>query len=263
MKPITYKGKHAEICREIATGHKDEALQLIYAFFRSEENTDSYSVSLLTTIRELLDEGDSDELYRIRIRMRGNGDRVLLNLAQFVSAFEMGDFTEIAETLAEKCFSELPRLSRSMQDFADEEGLSSATEMAGMRIREAVRILKMYAETYNMSDEIDRCDDIGLEMSRVFLFTHANIMSEDLMKAAKSAMRNNDELKCIKLCNEIVREYGDVADRIANASEFSREDYETIVGVRYAYEQLHKMLPEHPYGDEIKKIEQIMDETNA
>ena len=263
MKPIIYKGKHAEICRELATGHKEEALQLIYAFFRSEENTDSYSISLLTTVRELLDEGDSDEIYRIRIRMRGNGDRVLLNLAQFVSAFEMGGFTDIAETLAEKCFSELPRLSRSMQEFADEEGLSPATEMAGMRIREAIRILRMYAESYSMEEEIDKCDELGLDMSRVFLFTHANIMSEDLMKAAKLALRKKDELKCTKLCNEIVREYGDVVDAISNASEFSRENYETLVGVRFAFEQLHKMLPDHPYGDEVKKIEQIMDETKV
>ena len=259
MKPITYKGKHAEICREIATGHKEEALQLIYSFFRSEENTDSYSVSLLTTIRELLDDGDSDELYRIRIRMRGNGDRVLLNLAQFVSAFEMGNFSENAETLAEKCFSELPRLSRSMQEFADEEGLSAATEMAGMRIREAVRILRMYAESHDMSDEMDRCDDLGLVMSRVFLFTHANIMSEDLMKAAQLARRNRDDLKCIKLCNEIVREYGSVVDTIAAATEFSRENYETLVGVRYAYEQLNKLLEDHPYADEIRRIAQILD----
>ena len=75
------------------------------------------------------------------------------------------------------------------------------------------------------------------------------------------AVRHKDDLKCIKLCNEIVREYGSVVDRIANASEFNREDYETIVGVRYAYERLNQMLPDHPYGDEIGKIAQMLDGT--
>ncbi len=260
MKSITYKGKHAELCKAIADRRKDEAMELIYAFFRSEENTDSYSVSVLTTIRELVETGDSDELYRARIRMRSNGDRVFINHAQFVHALYMGGFDEAAETLGGKCLSELPKLCRSMQEFADEEGLSQASEMAGRRIREAVRILRMYFEEQKDKKAINTCDEINLDMTRVFLFSQANMMSEDMMKAAKCADRRGDTLKRDRLCREIVREYGNVVETLTTATEFSRENYETLEGVKYAYETLHESEPDHPYEDKLTAISKLLQE---
>ncbi len=258
MKSITCKGKHAELCRAIADGRRDEAMQLIYAFFRSEENTDSYSVSLLTVIRELLEDGDSDEMYRMRVRMRSNGDRVLINLAQFVWAFETGGLEDAAETLAGKCLSELPKLCRSMNDFAQEEGMSAATEMAGRRIREAVRILRMYFESVDNDDAVDTCDEVNLDMTRVFLFTHENMMSEDLMIAAKCADRRGNSLIRDRLCREIMREYGSVIEKIQSSAEFNREWYETLEGVKYACEILDESEPDHPYSTQLKAIEQIL-----
>ena len=151
-----YKGKHAELCRAIASAKRDEALEIIYAFFRSEENTDSYSISLLTIVRELIEDSDSDALYQLRIRMRNQGDRVLINMAQFVMAFEEGEFEDAAETLAGKCVAELPKLARSMQEYADEEGLSPATQMAGLRIREAVRLLMDYFKSHHDTKALEK-----------------------------------------------------------------------------------------------------------
>ncbi|MBQ9242603.1 MAG: hypothetical protein IJ165_05180 [Proteobacteria bacterium] len=236
MKAITCKGKHAEICRAFADGRRDEAMSLIYGFFRSEENTDSYSVQLLTVIRELAEDGDSEEMYRMRIRMRSSGDKVLINLAQFVWAFETGGFHDAAEALADKCIAELPKLHRSMQDFADEEGLSPATEMAGMRIREAVRILRLYYETQSDEGAMDKCDTLTLDLSRVFLFMRENVMSADMMRAARCADRNGDGDTRDKLCRDVVNAYGAILDRPAGA--LSPDDRETLECVRDALETL-------------------------
>ena len=237
MKAITCKGKHAEICRAFADGRRDEAMSLIYSFFRSEENTDSYSVQLLTVVRELAEDGDSEEMYRMRIRMRASGDRVLINLAQFVWAFETGGLNDAAEALAEKCIAELPKLHRSMQDFAEEEGLTPATEMAGMRIREAVRILRLYFEAQDDEDTMDKCDMINLDLSRVFLFMRENVMSADMVRAARCADKNGDTELCDKLCRDVVNAYGN----ILNAAEILKpEDRETLESVRDALEMLAK-----------------------
>ena len=240
MQDMVYKGKHAELCYAIAAGKRDEAMGFIYAFFRSEDNTDSYSIPLLTTVRELMEDQDSDEMYRMRIRMRSNGDRVLINLAQFLTAFEANGQDEIAETLADKCLAELPKLARSMQEYADEEGLSSSTQLAGQRIREAVRLLVLYYERNGSMPEMERAILLKLETSKVFLTSLSNIISEDLMQAAQAADRRGDEAACHKLCREILREYGDTIDRVEADSGFSREDLETLVAVRYAYENLSK-----------------------
>ena len=257
MRAIVYKGKHSELCSAISNRRKDEALELIYAFFRSEDNTDSYSISVLTVVRELLESGDSDELYRMRIRMRSSGDRVLINFAQLVHAFAMGGFDDAAETLAGKCLSDMPKLSRSMQDYSDEEGLSPATEMAGKRIHEAVRILRMYFDSVEDEKAIDKLDDLNLEMSRVFLFTEPGIMSGDMKLAALSAQRQNDLVKRDRLCREIVRDYGDVVERLTGNVDFSREDYEIAEGVKYAYETLHDSEPDHPYEDKVAALSRL------
>lgn len=263
MQAILCKGKHAELCRLIADGRRDDAMRYIYAFFRSEDNTDSYSVSLLTMIRELMEDGDSDELYRMRIRMRSSGDRVLINMAQFVWALETGGMEDAAETLAGKCLSDMPKLARSMQEFADEEGISPASEMAGMRIREAVRILRMYFDSVDMADAVDKLDDVNLDMTRIFLFTKGHMMSEDLMKAAKCAARHGDMTRRNKLCREIVREYGYIVDTLLNAADFVRESYEMLDGVKYAYETLNDVEPDTPYTERISAIHGILNENKA
>ena len=51
LKKVSYKGKHAEICRLISERKCEDALRILYAFFRSEDNTDSYSIELLTIVR--------------------------------------------------------------------------------------------------------------------------------------------------------------------------------------------------------------------
>lgn len=260
MQAILCKGKHAELCRLIADKQREEALRYIYAFFRSEDNTDSYSCALLTIIRELMEDGDSDELYRLRIRMRSSGDRVLINLAQFVWALETGALSDAAETLAMKCLSDMPKLSRSMQEFADEEGISPASEMAGMRIREAIRILRIYFESVEMDDAIDKLDMLNLEMTRVFLFTKDHMMAEDMMKAAKCASRQDKELLRDRLCRDIIRDYSYVVDALVHATDFVREHYETLDGVKYAYETLNAQDPEHPYAAQLAAIEKILNE---
>ena len=260
MKAITCKGKHADLCRAIADGNREDALQLIYAFFRSEDNTDSYSISLLTMVRELLEEGDSDELYRIRIRMRSSGDRVFINMAQFVWAFETGGYDVAAETLAEKCLSEMPKFRRSMQEFLDEEGLSKATEMAGLRIREAARILRLYFSSRKDGESCEKIDEVNLEMTRIFLFTNAVAMSEDLMKAAKCANHKGDTMIRDRYCREIFQSYGDVIERIERATEFSREDYEILPSVRYACETLaaSESASDAPYADMVSRMDHIL-----
>ena len=258
MKAITCKGKHAELCQAIAAGHKEDALQMIYAFFRSEDNTDSYSISLLTMVRELLEEGDSDELYRMRIRMRSSGDRVFINMAQFVWALETGGYRNAAETLAGKCLSEMSKLKRSMQEFLDEEGLSKATEMAGLRIREAARILRLYFSAAKDGEACDKIDEINLEMTRVFLFANKSAMAEDLMKAAKCANRNDNSMIRDRYCRELIQSYADVVDRIERATEFSREDYEILPAVKYACETLADTDDAQPKL--LKRIEQILED---
>jgi len=258
MSKTVFMGKHAELCRAISAGHRDDAMKQIYAFFRSEDNTDSYSISLLTIVRELLEEGDSDEMYRLRIRMRSSGDRVLINLAQFVLAFEEGGEDEISETLAGKCLSELPKLSRSMQEVADEDGVSDSMRLAGRRIREAVRMLAGHFERQGTLDAYDRCLETGLEMTRIFLYDQANFVSEDLMRLARSSERRGNTAKRNKLCREIVREYAGALERLEGGTSFSREDYETLEALSYAYNVLEGVESPEEYHVALSRIQKIL-----
>jgi len=255
-----YKGKHADLCRFIADSSKEEALQLIYSFFRSEENNDSYSIQLLTIVRELLDEGDSDAIYQLRIRMRSSGDRVLINLAQFLTAFDEGEFEDPAETIAGKCLAELPKLARSMQEFADEEGLSPMTHMAGLRIREACKLIMNYYKRERDMDAYDKCVEQNLVMTRIFLFDEPQCMTEDLMMAAKVAERRKDTNKQVRLCRDIAENYGDKLNELKNTNDFSRELLEIATTLKYAFDVLHANLPDAPYAQEIADLEAIFDE---
>ncbi|MBQ1265913.1 MAG: hypothetical protein IIY06_03990 [Proteobacteria bacterium] len=250
-----YKGKHAELCRAIASAKRDEALEIIYAFFRSEENTDSYSISLLTIVRELIEDSDSDALYQLRIRMRNQGDRVLINMAQFVMAFEEGEFEDAAETLAGKCVAELPKLARSMQEYADEEGLSPATQMAGLRIREAVRLLMDYFKSHHDTKALEKCMDANLEMTRAFLFEYAHYMTADMLMIAKAAEKRHDEARQIKMCRELVSGYADKLDVLKKTSQPDHELLECIAALKYAYEKLNTIDPDTPYSEELATIQ--------
>ena len=252
---IEYKGKHAELCRAIASGKREDALEIIYAFFRSEDNTDSYSIPLLTMIREMIEENDSDALYQLRIRMRNQGDRVLINMAQFVMAFETGEFEEAAYTLAGKCVAEFPKLARSMQEYADEEGLSPATHMAGLRIREAVKILMAYFKSRRDLKSYYKCVDANLDLTRAFLFEHADFMTSDMLQIAKAAEHRNDEARQIKMCREIVSGYADKLDELKNTPHPDPTLLTCIEALKYAYEKLNTIDPDSPYTQELALIQ--------
>lgn len=212
MIQVDYRGKHAELCRALEKHNLTDAMQLIYAFFRSEDNTDSYSVPALTAIRELIEDGESDELSRMRIRMRSNGDKMLLTLTQFLWAFYRGGFEDRAEILSEKLARELEKMARSMQEFADEEGVSAATQMAGKRIREAMRILSGYFEATENDEEKFRCAIQNLAMSRVFLFAQDAVMAADMMAAAQAYADRNMPEESRRLCEEIIEGYENASD---------------------------------------------------
>lgn len=85
-------------------------------------------------------------------------------------------------------------------------------------------------------------------------------MAEDLMKAAKCAERRGDLTRRNKLCREIIREYGDVVQTLQQATDFQRESYEMLDGVKYAYETMNTVEIDHPYDDQIKAIHEILNE---
>ena len=260
LKKVSYKGKHAEICRLISEGRSEDALRILYAFFKSEDNTDSYSIELLTIVRELLD-GQSDALDRLRIRMKRSGDKVMINLAQFIHAFAMGGQADAAESLSDKCFSELPRLVKSMHEYADEEGLSAASEMAGLRIREAVRIWELYLTSLSedKSSEIDELVSKNLEMSRIFLSTKNNVLSVDMMRQARRMAKKGNKDEALELCQSIVKDYGKVVDDIEASEDFNRDWYETLDAVSYAYRFLTESGNED-YTGIIRRIDDILSE---
>lgn len=252
---IEYKGKHAELCRSIAAGKRDDALSLIYAFFRSEENNDSYSISLLTMVREMLDDGDSDALYQLRIRMRNQGDRVLLHMAQFVIAFDEGGWEDAAQTIAEKCVSELPKLARSMQEYADEEGLTHTTHMAGLRIREAVKLLVTYFKNQGDNPSCDKCLEACLEMTRTFLFERADLMTADMLAIAQSAERRHDAESQLRMCREIISGYADKLHELKQDSQPDDVLVTCMTALKYAYEKLNAVDPDATYSEAIARIQ--------
>ena len=260
LKKVSYKGKHAEMCRLISEGKSEDALRILYAFFKSEENTDSYSIELLTIVRELL-EGSSEALDRIRIRMKRSGDKVMMNIAQFMHAFAMGGYADAAESLSDKCFSELPRLVKSMHEYAEEEGLSPASEMAGLRIHEAVRIWELYLNSVDedKSAEIDELVSKNLEMSRIFLNAKDNILSVDMMRQAKRLAKSGKKQDALALYTDIVRQYGHVVDDIEGADDFKREWYEMLDAVSVAYRALSE-AGQGDYSEIIRRIDDILSE---
>ncbi len=219
-----YKGKHAELCRALGSGAFDEAFRLIYSFFRSEENTDSYSIQALTVVRELLEDGDSEELGRVRIRMRASGDKMLLTLVQFILALKSGGREDCAEILAEKCFGELSRFAGSMQEYADEEGLSKATEMAGRRIREAMKLLSWYFEDLGETESFRACEVLNLRMTRIFLFEDRGLLAGDMRRAAEAEILGGSDVRGRSLCEEIIEAFGEDSgdEEIHRALAFAR-----------------------------------------
>lgn len=259
MLKIRYLGKHSEICRLISEGKTEEALAQLYGFFRSEENTDSYSVELLTILRELLEDDESESIARLKIRMERSADRVMMNLAQFIHALAAGGLQKQAQILSEKCFGELAMLKRSMERYRDEVGVNASTEMAGQRIREAVRIWRIFVYESGDDDRLNEIDDANLEMVRIFLGQKPNEMSNAMMIAAKCAARRGDTQRQVALCRDIADAYGDVIEKIEHSTEFSRENFETLDGVRYAYEVLDAADGKHSYAGELAAIKHILD----
>ena len=253
-----FKGKHAEICKLISEGKIEHALQRLYAFFRSEDNTDSYSIELLTILRELLEDGDSDALGRMRIRMRSSGDKVMINLAQFMAALHDGGKTAEAELLSERCLSEMPRFVRSIRAYVDEEGMSQTCVMAGMRIHEALRI---WMSILPKTDESRETLIISsLEVTELLLSDKPNLVSLDKVEVAKVAENKGDKEKQLSLCRELVHAYGEIVDRVAASEEFNREDYETVDSLKYAYQVLNDADSNDLYAEKLAKIGQILDE---
>lgn len=254
---VVYKGKHAELCKAIASGRQDDAMRLIYAFFRSEDNTDSYSIPALTVVRELLEDGDSEELSRVRIRMRSNGDKMMLTLVQFVWALFEGRYADAADILSEKVYKELPYMIRSMQAFAEEEGLSQATLMAGLRIRESMRLLASYFEAEDEMAQADQCVMSNLDMTRIFLFMRHDIMSEDMILASHVFERQNKPEAAQRLCEEIVSEYGNLLE-CDDLSALDEPSLMTLSHVGKAMAMLNAREEAKPYSDQLLKLEKLL-----
>ena len=254
---VIYKGKHAELCKAIASGRQDDAMRLIYAFFRSEDNTDSYSIPALTVVRELLEDGDSEELSRVRIRMRGNGDKMMLTLVQFICALSEGHYTDSADILSEKVYRELPYMIRSMQAFAEEEGLSQATLMAGLRIRESMRLLTSYFKAEDEMSQADQCVLSNLEMTRIFLFMRQDIMSEDMVEASHVFERQNKMDAAQRLWDEIISEYGSLLD-CEDLSALDEQALMTLSNVGKAMTLIDARDDAHPYSVQLSKLEKLM-----
>lgn len=250
-----FKGKHAEICNLLAEGKIENALQRLYAFFRSEDNTDSYSIELLTILRELLEDGDSTALGRMRIRMKSSGDKVMINLAQFMMAlYDSGKKAE-AEQISEKCLAEMPRFIRSIKDYVDEEGMSQTCVMAGMRIHEALR---MWQSILPKADERREALILSsFEITHLLLSVKPNLVSLDKVEVAKLAATKGDKEKQLSLCRELVHAYGSIVDRVAASDVFNREDYETVDSLKYAYRVLNESEPNADYAEKLAKIEKV------
>ena len=256
MDTIVCKGKHADLCRTLSEGDREGALEQIYSYFRMQEHSDTYSIQLLTILRELLQDGESEELGRLRIRIRACGDRVLINLAQFVWALETGGRSPEAAVLADKCVADLPRLARSARDLAEEEGVSPVYEMAGRRIREAVRILRDFFASRGDAASCAVCDHECLEVTRTLLGAHAECMAEDMLREAKGLRERGDAAGCEALCAEVVSRYRGVAHE--DDGNFSRERYETLDCLLGCYRILHSIHPEQ-YSAEIAELSALFD----
>lgn len=208
MEYFEYKGKHAELCRALDEHKTNEALTHIYAFFRSEDNTDSYSIPALTAVRELLEDEESAELSRIRIRMRANGDKMLLTLAQFMWAFHRGGYAECAEELADKLYRELEKLTRSIKEYIEEEGTSRSMEIAGVRSREATDLLSKYYLSREDFTKILHCSEKRLEMTRFLMPTNRPLIASSMLETARSYDEVGRREACAEMCREILENYG-------------------------------------------------------
>ena len=260
MEQITFKGRHAEICRTLASGNREGTLNQIYAYFRTGENSDTYSIQILTILRELIDDGESDELGRLRIRIRGCGDRILINLVQFVYALDEGNHHAEAKILADKCLEELPRLCRSMEDFCKEEEITKVYEMAGLRIRESIRLLREYYALYENEEAQEQCVTLSLVMTRLFLFAHDECFSADMLCMALMHKRRGEQTACENMCRELISRYGHVLSEIENSAEFNREKYEIVDCLKTAYCELDIAGPDHSYREELARIERLFSE---
>ena len=207
MKYFEYKGKHAELCHALEAHKTDDALSHIYAFFRSEENTDSYSIPALTAARELLEDGESQELERIRIRMRANGDKMFITLAQFMWAAHLGGYKDFAAAIAEKLDSELERFVRSIKEYVDEEGAPGVLDSSGFRCNEAIRMMTMYYLDQDDFNTILHCSVENLEMTRLLMPNRPNFIASHLLDAARSYRTVGQTEKCMELCKELLDTY--------------------------------------------------------
>ncbi|MFA5625392.1 MAG: hypothetical protein WC966_10130 [Bradymonadales bacterium] len=238
-----FRGKHAELCIAIAEARNDEAFSLIYGFFRSEDNTDSYSIQLLTIVRELLEGEDSDELYKLRIRFRSNGDKVLINMVQFLYAFDWnGSMFNAAEILSEKLEAEIPKLARSMQIYVNEEGIAPMAQLQGLRIREAIRLFGKYFADHDDEDRAFEVYTQNLDVSRILLFNHPNTISDDLLVLAKESAKRGLALEEQQYLREIVENYDENID-IARSQkpDIEKELLEVVQNLKEAYTRLEEI----------------------
>lgn len=258
-----FRGKHAELCVAIAEGRRDDAFSMIYSFFRSEDNTDSYSIQLLTMVRELLEGGDADELYQLRVRLRSNGDKVLINLVQFLYAFDANhEMAAAVENLSEKIIAELPKLARSMQLFADEDGLSPVAQMQGLRIREAVSLLEQFLAEHADEEKAYEIGEQKLEMTRILLFNYANIVTADLLGLAQGAAKRGLPDEEHQYLREIVENYDASIDMArSQKKDLDKELLETLNNLAQAYTRLDEIEHEAFNISRLQDIAEILDPT--
>ena len=111
-----------------------------------------------------------------------------------------------------------------MQEYADEEGLSKATEMAGRRIREAMKLLSWYFEDLGETESFRACEVLNLRMTRIFLFEDRGLLAGDMRRAAEAEILGGSDVRGRSLCEEIIEAFGEDSgdEEIHRALAFAR-----------------------------------------
>ena len=236
-----FRGRHADLCDAIAAGTGDSGLHYIYRYFRGTDHNDTYSIEILTIVRELLEDDDSQTLSRLRLRMRKSGDKVLINLVQFMYAFGWSEYhKEAAVLILDKIRSEMPAFVKSVRNFIEEEA-PQGIEMAGLRIRDSLSLLVLYCLEHDLAENVPSILSQNLELTRLMLSGYSNFVTEDMMKVASDAWKRGEKSEALPLLRSMVGDYGDVSEMLENQSEISKEIRETCENLLKAYELLDEI----------------------
>lgn len=248
-----FKGRHAELCELLASGSESMALNYIYSFFRGTDHNDTYSIELLTIMREILEDGESPALSRFHLRIRKSADKVLMNVMQFVYA--LGWCGKVDESLLwiEKIREEfVPFITSVRNYFAEEE--TKGIEMAGLRIREAFNMLALYCKEHSLVLQSTSFYKTNLELTQLFLPKYSHCISEDMLKVAKDAHCRGDLEETLSILHQLIDKYGYITNDGYLANPLSKEVKETVKNLIKAYEVLDNLEHDPKYEASIREL---------